>query len=123
MEQPSAWAIRLHFALFVVLAVMCSCTVVTVCHSDARKLAIVVFAVVATRTHIATDCLLVLHGFYLLFELSVHNDGKEYTHTTQPTLVLRNNIDFARKMLYNCTKLEKINSKGAKYESFTFARR
>ena len=36
---------------------------------------------------------------------------------------LRNNIDFAGKMLYNCTKLEKINSKGAKYESFTFARR
>ena len=63
MVVPSAWVVRLHLALFVVLAVMCSCTVVTVCHSDARKLAIVVFAVVATRTHVTTDCLLVLHGY------------------------------------------------------------
>lgn len=123
MEKPSALFVTLHFALFVVLTVMRCGTIVAVCHCDGCKLAVVVFAVMATSTHVTTDCLLVLHSSTSFFKLSVHNDGKEYTHTAQHALVLCNNIDFAGKMLYNCTKLEKINSKGAKYESFTFARR
>ena len=122
-KKPSALFVTLHFTLFVVLTVMRCGTVVAVCYCDGCKLAVVVFAVMATSAHVTTDCLLVLHSSTSFFKLSVHNADKEYTHTAQHALVLRNNIDFARKMRYNCTKLEKINSKGAKYESFTFARR
>ena len=84
MEKPSALFVTLHFALFVVLTVMRCGTIVAVCYCDGCKLAVVVFAVMATSAHVTTDCLLVLHSSTSFFKLSVHN----YTAKNTPFLFL-----------------------------------
>lgn len=84
MEKPSALFVTLHFALFVVLTVMRCGTIVAVCHCDGCKLAVVVFAVMATSAHVTTDCLLVLHSSTSFFKLSVHN----YTAKNTPFVFL-----------------------------------
>lgn len=59
--KPSALSL-LSATLFVVLAVVGCDAFASVCYSDLRKLATVVFAVMTTSANITSDCLLVIHG-------------------------------------------------------------